>query len=118
MSRIKRGFTKHRRHKKVLNMTKGFRGRASKCYKIAAIKVQKAMRYAYVHRKTKKREYRSLWILRINAAVREQGLKYSYFINAIKKLGITMDRKSLSNLAITNPAAFSVIVDKVKKIAA
>lgn len=117
MSRVKRGVTTRKRHKKVLSQTKGFRGRAKNCFRIAITRLHKAWEHAYKHRKEKKREFRSLWIIRINAAVREHGMKYSTFINGIHKAGIQIDRKVLADLALNNPESFKQIVDQVKKAA-
>lgn len=114
MARVKRGVTAHKRHKKVLKLAKGFRGRAKSCYRVAIERVEKALQYAYRDRKTKKRDFRSLWIARINAAARENGLKYSELIHLLKKAGIDMDRKNLAYIAANNPALFTSIVDKVK----
>jgi large subunit ribosomal protein L20 len=114
MSRVKRGVTTHARHKKIIKLAKGYRGRANNCFKIAIEKVEKALQYAYRDRRTKKRDFRALWIQRINAAVREHGLVYSRFINGLELAGIEMDRKVLSDLAIKEPAAFKAIVDQVK----
>lgn len=116
MSRVKRGVTSHRRHKKVIEQTKGFRGRAKSCFRIAIRRLQKSWEYAYVGRKVKKRDYRSLWIQRINAAVRAQGLKYSVFMNGLKKSGIMLDRKILSDLALNNPNEFNLIINEIKKL--
>ena len=115
MSRVKRGVTKKARHKKILKMAKGYRGRAKNCYRIAIEKVEKALQYSYRDRKVRKRDFRALWIQRINAAVREQGLIYSTFINGLKLAKIDLDRKVLSDLAIKEPAVFSEIVEKAKK---
>ncbi len=115
MSRVKRGVTSHRRHKKVLEQTKGFRGRAKSCFRIAIRRLQKSWEYAYVGRKIKKRDYRSLWIQRINAAVRLHGLKYSTFMNGLKKSGILLDRKILADLALHNESEFVKIIETVKK---
>jgi large subunit ribosomal protein L20 len=115
MSRVKRGVTSHRRHKKVLEQTKGFRGRAKSCFRIAIRRLQKSWEYAYVGRKVKKRDYRSLWIQRINAGVRLHGLKYSTFMNGIKKSGILLDRKIIADLALNNPAEFLKIIEIAKK---
>lgn len=115
MSRVKRGVTSHRRHKKILEQTKGFRGRAKSCFRVAIRRLQKAWQYAYVGRKVKKRDYRSLWIQRINAAVRQQGLKYSTFMNGLKRSGIELDRKVLADLALNHEKEFSAIVEQVKK---
>ena len=114
MSRVKRGVTKKVRHKKILKMAKGYRGRAKNCYKIAQDKVEKALRYAYRDRKAKKSDFRGLWIMRINAAVRECGLTYSQFIGGLNKAGIQLDRKVLSNMAATQPEAFKAVVEQVK----
>lgn len=114
MAHVKRGVTTHARHKKVLKMAKGYRGRAKNCYRVAIEKVEKGLRYAYRDRRTKKRNFRSLWIQRINAGVREHGMVYSQFINGLMKAGIEMDRKVLSDLAIHEPAAFKAIVEQAK----
>ena len=115
MSRVKRGVTTHARHRKIIKLAKGYRGRGGTCFKIAIEKVEKALQYAYRDRRTKKRDFRALWIQRINAAVREHGLVYSRFINGLALAGIEMDRKVLSDLAIREPAAFKAVVDQVKK---
>lgn len=114
MSHVKRGVTKRARHKKILKLAKGYRGRAKNCYRIAIQKVEKALRYAYRDRKVRKRDFRGLWIQRINAAVREQGLIYSQFINGLKLANIDLDRKVLADLAVKEPNTFSQIVAKVK----
>ena len=114
MARVKRGVTTHKRHKKILKLAKGFRGRAKNCYRVAVERVEKSLQYAYRDRKTKKRDFRSLWIARINAAARENGLKYSELINLLKKSDIDMDRKNLAYIAANNPDLFSSIVEKVK----
>lgn len=115
MSRVKRGVTSHRRHKKILKQTKGFRGRAKSCFRVAIRRLQKAWEYAYVGRKVKKRDFRSLWIQRINAAVRSRGLKYSTFMSGLKKAKIDLDRKILADLALNHEHEFSVIVAEAKK---
>lgn len=117
MARVKRGEQTRKRHKRVLAQTKGFRGRAKNCFRVAIRKLHKAWQYAYKHRKEKKREFRGLWIIRINAAVREHGLKYSTFMNGLKKAGIELDRKILADLALNNATSFKQIVDKVKSVA-
>lgn len=117
MARVKRGVTTRKRHKRVLSQTKGFRGRAKNCFRMAIRKLHKAWQYAYKHRKEKKREFRGLWIVRINAAVREHGMKYSTFMDGIKKAGIELDRKVLADLALNNPESFTQIVNQVKKVA-
>ena len=114
MSRVKRGVTKRARHKKILKMAKGYRGRAKNCFRIAIQKVEKALRYAYRDRRVKKRDFRALWIQRINAAVREHGLIYSKFISGLKNAKIDLDRKVLSDLAIREPETFAKIVEKAK----
>jgi large subunit ribosomal protein L20 len=114
MSRVKRGVTKKARHKKIIKMAKGYQGRAKNCYRIALQRVEKALQYAYRDRRTKKRDFRGLWIQRINAAVRNHGLIYSRFINGLKVANIDLDRKVLSDLAVREPASFKKIVDKVK----
>jgi large subunit ribosomal protein L20 len=107
MARTKRGVTSHARHKKIVDMAKGYVGRAGTNYRIAIEKVEKGLQYAYRDRRAKKRNFRGLWIQRINAGVREHGLTYSQFINGIKKAGIEMDRKVLAELAGKEPAAFA-----------
>lgn len=114
MARVKRGVTTHARHKKVLDLAKGYRGRSSTNYRIALERVEKALRYAYRDRRNKKREFRALWIQRINAAVREHGLTYSRFINGLDKAGIEIDRKVLSAIAFDDAAAFAEIVKKAQ----
>ena len=107
MARTKRGVTSHARHKKIVDMAKGYVGRAGTNYRIAIEKVEKGLQYAYRDRRAKKRNFRGLWIQRINAGVREHGLTYSQFINGIKKAGIEIDRKVLAELAGHEPAAFA-----------
>jgi large subunit ribosomal protein L20 len=114
MPRVKRGVTARARHKKVLALAKGFRGRRGNVFRIAKQAVMKAGQYAYRDRRTKKRVFRQLWIARINAATRGLGLTYSKFIAGLKKAQIDLDRKVLSDMAIHDPAAFAAIVDKVK----
>ncbi|QDH13082.1 50S ribosomal protein L20 [Formicincola oecophyllae] len=114
MARVKRGVTSHARHKKILKMAKGYRGRSSTNYRIALERVEKALQYAYRDRRTKKRDFRALWIQRINAAVREQGLSYSRFINGLVKAGIEIDRKVLASLAFDQPEAFNAIVKQAQ----
>jgi large subunit ribosomal protein L20 len=110
MARVKRGVTAHARHKKVLGLAKGYRGRANSSFRIAVEKVEKGLQYAYRDRRVKKRNFRALWIQRINAGVREHGLTYSQFMNGIKRAGIELDRKVLSDIAIREPEAFKGIV--------
>jgi large subunit ribosomal protein L20 len=114
MAHVKRGVTTHARHKKVLKMAKGYRGRANNCYRVAIEKVEKGLRYAYRDRRAKKRNFRALWIQRINAAVREHGMVYSQFMNGLMHAAIELDRKVLSDLAIREPEAFKVIVEQAK----
>jgi large subunit ribosomal protein L20 len=114
MARVKRGVTAHARHKKVLELAKGYVGRSSTAYRPALERVEKALQYAYRDRRNKKREFRGLWIQRINAAVREQGLTYSKFIAGVKAAGIEMDRKVMAELAFAEPAAFTALVEKAK----
>jgi large subunit ribosomal protein L20 len=114
MSRVKRGTTAHARHKKILKLAKGYRGRASTCYRVALEKVEKGLQYAFRDRRAKKRNFRALWIQRINAGVREHGLTYSRFINGLKKAGVELDRKVLSDLAIKEPEAFKSLVSQAQ----
>ena len=115
MARVKRGVTAHARHKKVLGLAKGYRGRAKSSFRIAIEKVEKGLRYAYRDRRAKKRDFRGLWIQRINAGAREHGLTYSQFINGVKRAGIELDRKVLSDLAIREPAAFAAIAKQAQE---
>ncbi len=114
MARVKRGVTTHARHKKVLAQSKGFVGRSSTNYRIALERLEKSLQYAYRDRRNKKRDFRGLWIQRINAAVREHGLTYSRFIAGLNKAEITIDRKVLAAIAYDDPASFAVIVAKVQ----
>jgi len=109
VARVKRGVTTHARHKKILDLAKGYRGRGSTAYRIAIEKVEKALRYAYRDRRNRKRDFRGLWIQRINAGAREHGLTYSQFMHGIKLAGLDLDRKVLSDLAIREPEAFQAI---------
>ncbi len=102
------------RRKKIIKAAKGYWGRRKNVYTVAKGAVEKAMQYAYRDRRVKKREFRKLWILRINAGVREHGMSYSQFIGGLKKLNIDLNRKVLADLAMNHPEAFKVIVDKVK----
>jgi large subunit ribosomal protein L20 len=114
MARVKRGTTTHARHKKVLEQSKGFVGRSSTNYRIALERLEKSLQYAYRDRRVKKREFRGLWIQRINAAVREHGLTYSRFIAGLNKAGIEIDRKVLAAIAYDDAASFAAIVEKAK----
>ena len=114
MARVKRGVTSHARHKKVLKQVKGQYGRRKNTIRIAKQALEKSMQYAYRDRRAKKREFRSLWIQRINAGVRTEGLTYSRFINGLAKSKIKLDRKVLAELAYNNPEVFKSIVKKVQ----
>jgi len=114
MARVKRGTTSHAKHKKVLEQSKGFRGRTSTTVRAARERLEKSLQYAYRDRRTKKRDFRALWIQRINAAVREHGLTYSRFIDGLKKAGIEMDRKVLAAIAYDDAESFAEIVKKVQ----
>ena len=114
MARVKRGVTTHARHKKVLEQSKGFVGRSSTNYRIALERLEKSLQYAYRDRRNKKRDFRALWIQRINAAVREHGMTYSRFIDGLKRAGIEMDRKVLAAVAYDDPTSFAEIVRKVQ----
>ena len=114
MARVKRGVTKHARHKKVIDRAKGARRRQKNTFRAAKQRVDKNMQYAYRDRRTRKRAFRSLWIQRINAAVREHGLTYSQFVNGMKKAGIEIDRKVLSDIAVREPGAFKALVDQAQ----
>ena len=114
MARVKRGVTSHARHKKVLKQGKGQFGRRKNTIRIAKQALEKAMQYAYRDRRNKKREFRSLWIQRINAGVRAEGITYSKFINGLNKSGIKLDRKVLADIAYNNPEPFKSIVKKVQ----
>ena len=116
MARVKRGVTTHARHKKVIDASKGCFGRSSTNYRIALERLEKSLQYAYRDRRVKKREFRGLWIQRINAAVREHGLTYSKFIFGLKSAGIEMDRKVLAAIAYDDPTSFSAIVTQVKAV--
>src|SRR5919198_303230 len=114
MARVKRGVTTHARHKKILGLAKGYRGRGSTAYRVAIERVEKALQYAYRDRRNRKRDFRSLWIQRINAGARAHGLTYSQFIAGIKKAGIAMDRKVMADLAAREPAAFDALVKQAQ----
>jgi large subunit ribosomal protein L20 len=118
MSRVKRGVPSHKRRKGILKKAKGYYGGRSKLHSVAKEAVEKAALYAYVGRKQRKREFRALWIARINAAAREGGLSYSRFMDGLKKAGVEMDRKVLAQLAIDDPAAFGQLVEVAKQPAA
>ncbi|CAH9018615.1 50S ribosomal protein L20 [Candidatus Nitrosacidococcus sp. I8] len=114
MPRVKRGVTAHARHKKIIAQAKGYRGRRKNVFRVANQAVIKAGQYAYRDRRQRKRQFRNLWIVRINAAARECGLSYSRFINGLKKASIEMDRKVLADLAVQDMAAFTAIAERAK----
>jgi large subunit ribosomal protein L20 len=114
MPRVKRGVTARARHKKVLKKAKGYYGARSRVYRVAKQAVTKAGQYAYRDRRQRKRQFRALWIVRINAAANENGISYSRFINGLKKAAIEVDRKVLADLAVFDKAAFAVLAEKAK----
>lgn len=114
MPRVKRGVTAHARHKKVLDKAKGYYGARSKVYRVAKQAVTKAGQYAYRDRRQRKRQFRALWIARINAAAQENGINYSRFINGLKKAEIELDRKVMADLAVFDKPAFAVLAEKAK----
>lgn len=114
MARVKGGVTAHARHKKILAKAKGYRGRRKNTFRTANAAVEKAGIYAYIGRKLKKRNFRSLWIQRINAAVREEGLTYARFMGGLAKAGVAVDRKVMADLAMNEPAAFKGLIEKAK----
>ena len=116
MARVKRGVTSRAKHKKVLKAVKGQWGRRKNTIRVARQAMEKAMQYAYRDRRAKKRDFRSLWIQRINAGVRAEGLTYSKFINGLNKSGIKLDRKILAEIAYDNPEAFKTIVKKAQSV--
>jgi large subunit ribosomal protein L20 len=114
MARVKRGVTTHARHKKVLEKAKGYRGRNSTAFRVAIEKVEKAQQYAYRDRRNRKRDFRGLWIQRINAAARMHGLTYSRLIDGLNKAGIPLDRKILADLAVKEPESFAALVEHAR----
>ena len=114
MSRVKRGVTAHARHRKVIKKAKGYYGRRKNTFRVANQAVEKAGQYAYRDRRARKRNFRSLWIQRINAAAREAGLTYARFINGLDRAGIEVDRKVLADLAVKEPEAFKALAEKAK----
>ncbi len=114
MARVKRGVTAHARHKKVVDQAKGYRGRSKNVFRAAIERVEKGLQYAYRDRRVRKRNFRSLWIQRINAGAREHGLTYAQFMHGMKNAGIEVDRKVLSDLAVREPAAFKALVEKAQ----
>jgi large subunit ribosomal protein L20 len=115
MSRVKGGVISRARHEKVLNLAKGYRGRSHSCFRIALERLEKALRYAYRDRRNKKRDFRALWIQRINAGARLHDLSYSTFINGLKRSSIEIDRKVLAHLAMNEPAGFAALAAKAKE---
>jgi large subunit ribosomal protein L20 len=114
MPRVKRGFKARRRRNKVLKAAKGYRGGLSKQFRTASVAVDRSGMYAYRDRRNRKREFRKLWIVRINAAARENGLSYSRFISGLQKAGVSLDRKILADIAVRDPAAFSELASMVQ----
>ena len=114
MSRVKRGIRTRARHKKILKQAKGYFGKKSKLFKVANQQVLKSGNYAYRDRRNKKRDFRKLWITRINAAARLNGMSYSRFMDGLKKAGVELDRKVLSDIAITDPKGFTALVENAK----
>lgn len=111
MPRVKRGMTSHRRHKKILKMAKGYRGSKSKLFRVANEQVMKSGNYAYIHRRLKKRDFRKLWIARINAAARDNGTTYSKMVHGLKIAGVDINRKILAELAVSDPQGFSRLAE-------
>ncbi|MEM9704561.1 MAG: 50S ribosomal protein L20 [Pseudomonadota bacterium] len=114
MARVKRGVTKHARHKKITDNAKGYRGRRKNTFRVANQAVEKAGQYAYRDRRARKRNFRALWIQRINAAARELGLTYAVFMHGLSKAGIDVDRKMLADIAVKEPEAFKALADQAK----
>ena len=114
MSRVKRGVTTHARHKKIIKAAKGYRGRSKSNFRVAIEKVEKGLQYAYRDRRAKKREFRKLWIQRINAAARLNDMKYSTFMNGLSIAGIELDRKVLADLAVREPEAFKSLAEQAQ----
>lgn len=114
MARVKRGVASRARHKDILEQAKGFRGRSKNTIRIARERVEKSLQYAYRDRRVRKRNFRALWIQRINAGVREHGMTYGIFIEGLKHAGIEVDRKVMADIAVRDPAAFKVLVDQAR----
>ena len=114
MARVKRGVTAHARHKKIINMARGYRGRSKNTFRAAIERVEKGLQYAYRDRRDRKRTFRRLWIQRINAGARQHGLTYSQFMNGLKKAGIEIDRKVLSDIAVREPESFKALVEQAE----
>ncbi len=115
MARVTRGVTKHARHRKIIKQAKGARGRQKNTFRAANQRVEKNLLYAYRDRKVRKRSFRSLWIQRINAGVREHGMTYSQFVNGLNRAGIELDRKVLADMAVRDAEAFKAVVDAAQK---
>ncbi|TET39679.1 MAG: 50S ribosomal protein L20 [Dehalococcoidia bacterium] len=115
MTRVKGGTVTRRRHKKVLKQTKGHRGTRHSLYRVAHESLMKSLSYAYRHRRERKGDFRRLWIVRINAAARQEGLSYSSFLDGLKKAGVEVDRKMLADMAVRDPATFSQLVAIAKE---
>ena len=114
MARVKRGVTGRARHKKVIALAKGYRGRSKNCFRLALERVEKALQYAYRDRRNRKRSFRSLWIQRINAGARQHGLTYAQFMHGLTRSGAALDRKVLADLAAREPTAFRGLVEKAR----
>jgi large subunit ribosomal protein L20 len=114
MARVKGGVSSHARHRKVIKAAKGYRGRRNNTFRTAVQAVEKGLQYAYRDRRVKKRQFRSLWIQRINAGARENGLSYSQFMNGLKKAGVELDRKVLADIAVREPDAFKALVTQAQ----
>ena len=114
MARVKGGVSSHARHRKVIKAAKGYRGRRNNTFRTAVQAVEKGLQYAYRDRRVKKRQFRSLWIRRINAGARENGLSYSQFMNGLKKAGVELDRKVLADIAVREPEAFKALVTQAQ----
>lgn len=114
MAHVKRGVTKRKRHAKVLELAKGYRGRSKNCYRVALERVEKGLQYAYRDRRAKKRTFRALWIQRINAAARENNMVYSQFMNGLIQAGIVLDRKVLADIAVKDAAGFKALAVKAQ----
>lgn len=114
MAHVKRGVTKRARHRKIMKLAKGYRGRAGTCYRVAINRVEHGLQYAYRDRRNKKRTFRALWIQRINAAAREHGLVYSQFMNGLTKAGVTLDRKVLADIAVKDAAMFATLAKQAQ----
>lgn len=115
MARVKGGPVTRRRHKKILKLARGYRGAKSKLFRVANQQVMKSLNYAYIHRRLRKRDFRQLWITRINAAARSNGLSYNRFMNGLKKAGVGVNRKMLAELAVNDASAFSKHVELAKR---